>query len=600
MKFVSISNVKKTIAYIRVCGLKATLKKIWEIFGSAEDLGNFEDYSKWYNRNKPTPEELQQQREKIFPYMPLISIITPTFNTPEKFLREMIESVIFQTYGNWELCIADGSIDDGDTYRVLAEYAAKDTRIKIKEIGKNKGISGNSNEALNLATGDYIALFDHDDLLTPNALYEIVKIVNETEADFIYSDEDKTDTQGKRYFDPAFKPDFSPDYFKTNNYLCHFTVISKVLLEKAGCYFDSQCDGAQDFDLFLRCSEHSQHIYHIAKILYHWRIHAGSSVSGNAAKPYTHVAGKRELQAHLVRMNEKASVLDAADDIPNMYRIKYEIEGTPLISIIIPTCEHQQDLQKCLDSIIYKSTYQNYEILVVENNSKDPKTFEYYKTIDGKNNITVLYYPDSFNYAAINNWAAKQANGDYLVFMNNDIEIITSDWVEEMLMHAQRKNIGAVGAKLLYPDGTVQHGGVILGLCGLAAHYVGINRTAPGYMGRALVVQNLSAVTAALMMVPTCVFKEMEGFDERYVVAFNDVDLCMKIRAANYYIIFNPNVEAFHYESKSRGKDDTKEKRIRAQKEIELFYSKWGRTLYDPYYNENLSLKQAFTLKRNK
>lgn len=590
-RFLSMDNVKKTIAYIRVCGIYATLMKIEEKF---DWFGN---YSRWYDRNRPTAKELQNQSNIIFPYMPLISVITPTFNTPEPFLRQMIVSVLQQTYSNWELCIADGSTDN-DTYEILKEYASVDTRIKLKRIGKNKGISGNSNEALAMAQGNYIALLDHDDLLTMDALFSMVEAINKTNADFIYSDEDKTDVQGQTFFEPAFKPDYSPDYFRTSNYICHFTILSKQLLAKAGRYFNSQYDGAQDYDLFLRCSEKAEYIYHISKILYHWRTHSSSTASGNSVKSYTHEAGKRALQAYFARIHCDAHVVDMKRNIPNVYKVKYKIDGTPFISIIIPNCNHQQDLQECLHSIIKKSTYQNYEILIVENNSSDPAIFAYYKEINGKNRITVLYYPDLFNYSAINNWAINKAKGEYFVFMNNDIEIITPDWMEEMLMYTQQSDVGAVGAKLLYPDGKVQHGGVILGLGGVAGHaHVGISKNALGYMRRAVVVQNVSAVTAALMMIPSAIFREMGGFDERYTVAFNDVDLCMKIRAADFHIIFNPDIEAVHYESKSRGMEDTKEKRIRAQREVNLFYSKWGRILRDPYYNKNLSLKRPFALK---
>lgn len=577
------SNFKKVIASLWLIGIKATTQRVM-----MKLKANIK-YSIWLKNKIADAKQLNMQKKARFDYEPLISVITPAFNTPEKFLRSMIKSVLEQSYGKWELCIADGSMDDGVTYKILEEYASKDKRIKIKRIGKNRGISGNSNEALALAQGDYIALFDHDDLLTPDALYEVVKAINKTNADFIYSDEDKTDEQGKDFFDPAFKPDFSPDYFITNNYLCHFSVIKKKLLDRAGRYFDRRYDGAQDFDLFLRCSEHTKSIMHLPKILYHWRIHSGSAASGPAAKPYTHEAGKRAVQAHLDRCGISAVVLDGPYDLPNVYRIKYAIKGEPLVSIIIPNCNHKKDLQKCLQSIISKNNYSNYEVLVVENNSNEEDIFAYYKKIDGHDKIRVLYYQDEFNYSKINNWATGQAQGEYIVLLNNDVTIISSNWMEEMLVFAQHNDVGAVGAKLLYPDNTVQHGGVIIG-AGLVAHHAHLTLAAndPGYAGRAVLVQNLSAVTAALMMLSKKVFEQANGFDENFAVAYNDVDLCLRLRQAGYLIVYNPDVLAYHYESKTRGQDDTLAKRKRAEKEIEQFYKKWGKNLHDPYYNINL------------
>ena len=577
------ANLQKVIASLRTIGVKATAQRVMmKLRGSKQ-------YEIWYERNCATEEKLREQKATKFVYEPLISVITPTFNTPEKFLRAMIESVLAQSYDKWELCIADGSTDKGNTYKIIEEYGTKDKRIKIKQIGENKGISGNSNEALTMAKGDYIALLDHDDLLTPDALYEMVKTINETSADFIYSDEDKTDEQGKKSFDPTFKPDFAPDYFLTNNYLCHFSVIKKDLLDKAGKYFASSYDGAQDFDLFLRCSEHTKQIVHLPKILYHWRIHKGSAASGLAAKPYTHEAGIKVLQAHFARCKIKATAMDGPYDLPNVYKVEYEIIDNPLVSIIIPNCNHREDLQKCLQSIINKSTYNNYEILVVENNSNEQDVFAYYKKIEGHNNIRVLYYPEEFNYSRINNWAVKQVKGKYVVLMNNDVTIISPDWLEEMLMYAQRGDVGAVGAKLLYPDDTVQHGGVIVG-AGLVAHhpFLGIAANNPGYAGRAVLVQNWSAVTAALMMLPKKAFEQIKGFDENIAVAYNDVDLCLRLRQAGYLIVCNPDVLGYHYESKSRGYDNTVMKRKRADEEIEYFHKKWGKDLHDPYYNVNL------------
>ncbi len=580
---ISLSNLKKVINSCRLLGFKTTKKRI------GIRLRVLSKYNKWYQSNRVSAEKLQAQRQVKFAYEPLISFITPTFNTPEPFLRAMVESVLAQSYAHWEICLADGSTDGGAVYKILQAYAAQDTRIKIKRIGANLGISGNSNEALAMAKGDYIALLDHDDLLTPDALYEMVKVINETQADFIYSDEDKTDKSSKNFFEPAFKPCFAPDYFLANNYLCHLTIIKGELLEKAGRYFNSEYDGAQDYDLFLRCSEHAKKILHIPKILYHWRIHPGSAASGNAAKPYTHEAGKKAVQAHLNRLHISALAQDGPFDLANTYRVNYDLVDKPLVSIVIPTCDHKNDLQKCLQSIINKSTYTNYEILVVENNSTEKEVFSYYRQIEGKYKIRVLYYPNKFNYSAINNWAVKQTKGKYLVLLNNDVEIITPNWLESLLMFAQRQDVGAVGAKLFYLDHTIQHGGVIIGAYSLPYNaFGGLRGNEPGYMARAVLVQNLSAVTAALMMLSKKVFLQLQGFDERLAVAYNDVDLCLSIRKAGYLIVYDPDVQAYHYESKSRGYDDTLAKRKRAEQEIMLLRKKWGGDLHDPYYNINL------------
>ena len=442
--------------------------------------------------------------------------------------------------------------------------------------------------------GDYIALFDHDDLLTPNALYAMVQTINDSDADFLYSDEDKTDDKVNHYFDPVFKSDFSWDFFRTNNYICHFTVLKRSLLEQAGKYFDATTDGAQDYDLFLRCAEKARMIKHLPQILYHWRIHPGSAASGNSAKPYTHEAGKRALESALARQGIKGKVVEVRDDVANVYKVKYALKAKPLVSIIIPTCNHLEDLRKCVASVIEKTSYKKYELLIVENNSTEDDVFSYYKKILQKN-VRILYYPDVFNYAVINNWAIEKASGEYVVFLNNDVEIISADWLEELLMYAQREDVGAVGAKLLYPNGTVQHGGVIIGVGAFAEHaHVGLSANEQGPLNRNILVQNVSAVTAALMMTRKESFIKVGGFDERLTVAYNDVDLCLKLRAEGFQIVLNPDVQAYHYESKSRGVEDSKTKRQRAEQELALLRSKWGEHPVDPYYNVNLSRNIVF------
>lgn len=597
LRFLNLVNIQKGFHVLLHDGPSVFWQKVQNKIHVSSGMDNYEN---WYKKHSPDRAELQKQRDTEFPYMPKISIVTPVFNTPECFLRSMIESVQNQTYRNWELCIADGSTDDR-VFQWLTEYAQSDSRIRIKKLTQNKGISGNSNEALSLATGAYIGLFDHDDLLTLDALYEVVKIINEqNRPDIIYSDEDKTDEVGKNVFQPAFKPDFSIDFLRACNYICHFTVIKESLLEKAGRYFVSEYDGAQDYDLILRCIEKTRDIYHIPKILYHWRVHRNSTAAGSSNKPYTHIAGKKALESHLKRLGIHGEVVDAHPNINNSYRIKYAITTRPMVSILIPTYEHIDDLKRCLLSIHERTSYEDYEILVIENNSKKKETFDFYKEIDGKDHIRVLYYKGNFNYARINNWAAKQAKGKYLVLINNDIEIITDNWLEEMLSYAERPDVGIVGAKLYYPDGTIQHAGIIIGHGGVAGHaFCKMPRYYYGYQGRAILSQNLSAVTAALLMVRKEVFDEVNGFDERYCVAFNDVDFCLRVREKKYLIVYDAFMEAYHYESKSRGAEDTPEKKARFQRECDLFYSRWGRYRRDPYYNDNLTLEQVtYSLKQ--
>ena len=522
------------------------------------------------------------------------SILVPLYNTPEDLLREMIASVECQTYSNWELCLADGSTDE---FSYVGEYckqsAKKDSRIKYKKLEENKGISENTNACIEMSSGDYIALFDHDDLLHSSALFEYAKVICEESADFIYCDEDKFEKVGGRLFDPHFKPDFAPDNLRANNYICHFTVFSRDLLEKVGG-FRKEFDGSQDHDLVLRLTEQAKHIVHIPKVLYHWRVSSVSVASDPYAKPYTITAGINAVSEHLERVGLKGTVESSAVH-PNIYRIKYEITGNPLVSIIIPNYNHVEDLSRCIDSIIKKSTYKNYEIIIVENNSNE-ETFEYYKTLDKYSNIKVVVYkpePNEFNYSAINNYGFKFTSGEHIILLNNDIEVISPDWIQEMLMYSQRNDVGAVGAMLYYPDNTIQHAGVVLGVLTLAGHsFKHQPRGTAGYFGRAAYQQDLTAVTAACMMMRRGVFEQVNGLDETFKVAFNDIDLCMRIRKAGYLITFTPYAELYHYESVSRGDDTSPEKRKRFVSEVERFQKRWKKELEagDPYYNPNLTL----------
>ena len=546
-----------------------------------------------------TKEQLEAQRREVFPKNIKISILVPLYNTPEKFLREMIESVQSQTYGKWELCLADGS--DGehtDVGRIALEYAEKDSRIRYEKLEKNLGISGNTNACIEMSTGDYIALFDHDDLLHPAALYDVMKAICEKDADFVYTDEVKFQDTIEKCFEPHFKPDFAPDNLRSYNYICHLSVFSRVLLEKAGGGFRQEFDGSQDYDMVLRLTEQAENIVHIPKILYYWRSHSASVASDVSAKPYTIVSAKKALAQHLKRVGLKGEVRDSS--VPSTYQISYELKESPLISILIPNKDNVFELKKCLDSI-KRSNYQNWEVVVIENNSTQQATFDYYTQLQNDSRIRVINWAGKFNYAAINNFGAQFANGEYILLLNNDIVVISCDWMEQMLMFAQREDVGAVGAMLYYPDDTVQHAGLVFGIGGSAGHiHKHFLRGSGGYWSRMSIAQNYSCVTAACMMLRREVWDEVNGLDESFKVAFNDVDLCMRIRRAGYLIVWTPYAELYHYESKSRGAEDSPEKQKRFQGEIELFQKRWAKELAagDPYYNPNLTLeREDFSLR---
>ncbi len=553
-------------------------------------------YEEWIRRSEPSPAELDLQKKTTFNCYPKISIVVPTYNTPEQFLKEMVESVINQTYSNWELCIADGGSNKPYIREILNSYTKKDERIKVKFLTENKGIAGNSNEALSLATGDFIALLDHDDTIAPFALYEVVKGISKNpDADFIYSDEDKISEDGKKQFDPHFKPDWSPDTLRSYNYICHLTVIKKALLYKVG-FFRGDYEGSQDYDLIFRATEDANKILHIPKVLYHWRAHLSSAAGDVSNKMYAIESGKKAVADHLKRIGLTGT---AEGGWP--YKVVYNCKDSPLISIIIPNKDHTKDLGKCVESIISKSSYNNFEIIIIENRSVEKDTFELYSKLEQLKNVRIIKWDHLFNFGSLNNFAVNYAEGEVLLFLNNDTEVITSDWLECMLGHVLRKEIGAVGAKLYYPDNTIQHAGVILGIKGVAGHsHKYFPRDSKGYFCRANIIQNLSAVTAACMMMRREVFEEVGRFDERYSHAFNDVDLCMKIRQKGYLIVFTPYAELYHHESKSRGNEDTREKQERFKKEIEYFQKKWKNDLAkgDPYYNPNLTLdREDFSIK---
>ena len=550
-------------------------------------------YEAWLARHKVDKRTLRRQKHAAFAQKPLISIVIPLYCTPLPYLKELLESVRRQSYENWQLCLADGSPDD-KAKEFIEKHYGREKRIVYRKLEENGGISVNTNEAVALATGEYLMLCDHDDTLEPDALYEIVKAINDTGADVLYTDEDKVSMDGQHYFDPNFKPDFNLFRLRENNYICHIFVVKKSLTDETGL-LRSEFDGAQDFDFILRCCEKAQKITHIPKVLYHWRCHMDSTAADPSSKAYAYEAGRKAVREHYQRLGIDAKV--EMTERPGWYRSHVKVQGNPLISVIIPNKDHTDDLELCLFSMTRKSTYRNYEILIVENNSEKEETFEYYKKLpDRYPKARVLTWEKEFNYSAINNFAAKEAKGEYLLFLNNDVEILTPDWMEEMLQNCQQEDVAAVGAKLYSPDDTIQHAGVVLGLGGIAGHIMcRASREDPGYFGRMISVQEISAVTAACMMVKKSDFDAVGGLDETFQVAFNDIDLCMKFRAAGKKIIFTPYAELYHYESKSRGLEDTPEKQFRFDKEVKRFQEKWAQQLEmgDPYYSPNLSVTEG-------
>lgn len=552
----------------------------------------------------PDEAERERQRSAVFDRMIRISILVPLWNTPENFLRELIGSVQAQTYENWELCFADGS-DDEHAYvgEICREYAAKDRRIVYKKLEKNGGIAENTNRCLELATGDFIAPFDHDDLLHPCVLYEYVKVVNEKDADYVYCDE-ATFKNGdvNQMITMHFKPDYAIDNLRANNYICHFSMFDKKLLEGMELY-RTKFDGSQDHDMILRLTDRARNVVHVPKLLYYWRQHAGSVSSGVEAKPYVVESARGAVADHLRRHGFANFKITSTRAFETIFKITYEIIGEPKISIVIPNKDHVEDLRRCITSIIEKSTYDNYEIIVVENNSETREIFAYYEELANNPAVKIVTYKGNFNYSAINNLGVSQASGEYVLLLNNDIQIITVNWMEELLMYAQRPDVGAVGGKLYYPDKTIQHAGVVIGL--------GAHRTAGhvhyrqkrenlGYMGRLCYAQNMSAVTGACLLVKKALYEEVGGLDESFAVSLNDVDFCLKLRKLGYLNVFTPFAEAYHYESASRGSDLTGEAARRYNEESARFREKWKDVLEagDPYYNPNFSLdKSDFSLR---
>lgn len=585
---------RKGMRYLKLHGAAGFAKKLVK---KAEDYKNRPyPYTKWYPEHMALESELEQQRKTTFAYAPLISIVIPLYNTPVPYLKELLDSVQAQTYPNFQLCLADGS-DNSRTGDYIRENYGTDKRIQYKLLENNAGISENTNEAIKMATGEFIMFSDHDDTLAPNALFEIVKEMNEHPGtDVVYTDEDKVTMDGKRYFDPHFKPDFNLDMLRCNNYICHIFVVKREILEQVGM-LRKEFDGAQDFDFILRCCEKAENIRHVAKILYHWRNHPASTAGNPESKMYAYEAGRNAVQAHYDRIGMKAEV--SMTEQWGRYRTKLFVEGEPLVTIIIPNKDHKKELKTCVDSLFEKTSYQNFEILIIENNSTGKEIFAYYRELEAAHeNVRVLTWEKEFNYSAINNFGAEHARGEYLLLLNNDIEVKTENWMEEMLSYCQREDVGIVGAKLLFPNEKIQHAGVILGMgpSGTAGH---LFYNFPGdqfvYAGRSQTTQDLSAVTAACMMVKKELYQKVGGMDEAFQVAFNDIDFCLRVRETGKLVVFQAYAELYHHESLTRGYETSQKNKKRFKEEIKLFKTRWKDILEagDPYYNPNLTLRRS-------
>ncbi|MEK3682347.1 glycosyltransferase family 2 protein [Paenibacillus sp. FSL R10-2736] len=583
----------KALNVYRTQGIEGVKQKIKIVQDNKFDE-NY-SYQIWLSRNAITSTVTQEANKVMrdFKYNPLISVILPVYNVDEVWLRKCIDSVMGQIYTKWELCISDDASPKMHIKNVLKEYEEQDARIKVVYRSTNGHISENSNSALEIATGEFIALLDHDDELASTALFEVVKLLNTyPEADMIYTDEDKIGVNGERH-SPYFKPDWSPDLILSNMYTCHLGIYRKEIVDQLGG-FRKGYEGSQDYDLVLRFTELTNRIHHLPKILYHWRSIPESTASGSGAKNYTHYAGIRSLEDALKRREIDGKVQEI-DGYPNMYRIHYNLSEEPLVSIIIPTKDGSEILDLCLKSIVSKTNYSKYEIIIVDNGSKQEETFAVFRDwelrLNGRLRIITLDIP--FNYSKINNVAAQASKGSLILLLNNDIEIISSNWLEEMVGYALRANTGAVGAKLYYPDRTIQHSGVIMGLGGIAGHaFRTCNELDPGYFGMLLTNRNCSVVTAACLMVRKEVFNEVGGLEEDLAVAFNDVDFCLKLIDKGYYNVCLNNVSLYHHESKTRGAEDTTEKKARFMQEIEYMLEKWPELIKaDPFYNINLSLE---------
>lgn len=613
------NNFNKLKYYFRRYGFFKTLGKVLKRLLHIKEnrKTNQEQYKIWMEKNEPKAGELEFQRNFKFEYKPKISIVVPMYNTDETFFEELIESLEKQTYSNWELCLVDGSEEKNEN---LKKYYEGKENIKYKFLNSNKGISENTNEAIKLATGDFIGFLDHDDILSQDCLYEVVKIINKIKnVDFIYSDEDKIDEQGER-FEPYFKPDFSPETLECNNYITHFVVVKKDLLKKVG-NLNSKFNGAQDFDFVLRATEKANKVCHISKVLYHWRVHKSSTANVADAKPYAYEAGIKVIEEHLKRTNKKG-IVEFGQDVPGIYKIKFDIKGNPKVSILIPNKDNVNLLKNCIESILNLTTYTNYEINIIENNSIQDETFEYYSKISQNSKIKILDYntgkvydkferekininqnndekvdKKEFNYSSLINFGVQNSDGDFILQLNNDTKLLTKDWLELFIGYAQNKEIGAIGARLYYEDKSIQHAGIAIGLSGIAGNLlVNLPYGKRAYFGREAATRNVSAVTGACLFCRRELYEEVCFMDEiNFKVAFNDVDFCLKILEKGYRNVYVPYIELIHYESKSRGYEYTKEQQERFNKECNNFKEKWKKVIEkgDPYYSKNFSLESC-------
>lgn len=585
----SIGFFKHVATYTRTYGLKGLIRRA--ILG-APTAPEF-DYDSWFRARRATPADLEKQRNTKFACEPKISVCIPLYNTRPVFLRDIVNSIRAQSYQNWELCLADGSTDDTPGKIIASEYS-DDSRIVYRKLEKNTGISGNTNEALKMATGDFIMLADHDDTVEPDALFEIVKAINsDPETDIVYTDEDVLNEKGTKYRDPHLKPDYSPDYLRSLNYITHIFVVRKTIIDSTGG-FRNDCNGAQDWEMILHCCESARKVAHVPRILYHWRESGGSTAKNPDSKMYAVESGRRAIAGHMKRVGLDGE-LEYTLDFICFHPILY-VHGEPEVSIVICSKDHTDLLSTCVNSILEMSTYKNFEIVIVENNSEDPKTFDYYREIQKKDaRVKVVTYTEKgpFNYSKVNNFGVQHSEGEYIILLNNDTKVISANWIEGMLGYCQRDDVGIVGAKLYYEDLTVQHCGVVIGMGGFAGHVLtGNTANDGGYMMLLHATHNVSAVTAACMMTKKSVWHEVGGLTEDFRVALNDVDYCLKVRETGKLVVMNPAVELYHFESKSRGYEDTPERYERFKAEVSRFRDRWKEVLDkgDPYYNPNLSL----------
>lgn len=596
------NKFEKVTYYLKRYGVVATSKKVIKrAFHIKEDRKtNQEQYVIWMENNKLTDEMLDVQRKTKFKIEPKISIVVPMYNTEKLFFKELIDSLKNQTYKDWELCLADGSEVPNE---LLKDYM-DDGRIKYSFLNSNLGISENTNAAIKMATGDYIGFLDHDDILSQDALFEVVRAINENKnADFIYSDEDKIDENNER-FEPYFKPDFSPETLECNNYITHFVVVKKDLLNEVGC-LDSAFNGAQDFDFVLRATSKAKNVVHISKILYHWRVHRQSTAEVADAKPYAFEAGIKVVEKYLERTGKEGTV-ENGQDVPGIYKINYKVIGNPKVSILIPNKDNSKLLKDAINSIIENTTYNNYEIVVIENGSTEKETLKYYDELKDKPKVKIIRIDENgeFNYSRLINLGVKNVDGDFVLQLNNDTKILTKNWLEMMIGYSQQKEIGAVGGRLYYEDKTIQHAGIIVGLSGIAGNMlVNLPYGEKAYFGREAATRNVAAVTGACLLCRRELYEEVGYMDEeQFKVAFNDVDFCLKLLEKGYRNVYIPYVELYHYESKTRGYEYSKEKEERFNREAENFKNKWKEFLDkgDPYYNVNFTRETCnFDIKTN-